>query len=247
VNLAGRTALVTGASSGIGAATSIALAEAGAHVVLTARNKDRLAATAAGIATASTTLAADLLDPAGLATVRAAAQRVDLLVHCAGRGWAGRFAAMPSHDIDTITRLNLAVPLQLTRAALPAMLERDRGHLVFVSSVAMIGVKNEAAYSASKAALRSFAAALRHEVDPSAIGITTVMPGAVNTPFFLLRGQPYHRRFPKMVDASQAAHAIVRAIQIAQSEVFIPRWLTIPARLSGALPAPFHRLANRFT
>ncbi|HEY6422474.1 MAG TPA: SDR family NAD(P)-dependent oxidoreductase [Pseudonocardiaceae bacterium] len=237
-------ALVTGGSSGIGAAIAEALAAAGYQLVVLGRDPDRLDVLARR--TGARALVADLCTPQGLARAAAAAAEVDLLVHSAGRGWAGELATMAEPDIDALVALNLTVPLRLTCAALPGMRERGRGHLVFVSSIAAVGVGGEAVYSATKAGLRAFAASLRHEVAAEGIGVTTLLPGAVNTPFFDRRGLAYDRRFPRQVDAAEVASALLRAVERGQAEVFIPRWLTVAARVQGAIPEVFHRLAQRF-
>jgi short-subunit dehydrogenase len=238
------TALVTGGSSGIGAAIAEALAAAGCQVVVLGRNRDRLDALARH--TGARALVADLATPEGLARAADAAAAVDLLVNSAGRGWAGDLARMPEPDLDALVALNLIVPLRLTRAALPGMRERGRGHLVFVSSIAAVGVGGEAVYAATKAGLRAFAASVRHEVAGDGISVTTVLPGAVRTPFFDHRGQPYDRRFPRQIDPAEVAAALVGALERGDPEVFVPRWLAVAARVQGALPDLFHRLARRF-
>jgi hypothetical protein len=244
MKLAGCAALVTGASSGIGAATADALAAAGARLVLTGTDADRLLAVARR--TGGTALLADLTDDAGLDRIQDAAAEVDLLVHSAGRGWAGEFAGMPTELIAELTALNLLAPLRLSRAALPAMRARGSGHLVFVSSIATVGVRNEAVYAATKAGLRAFAASLRHDVAADRVGVTAVFPGAVDTPFFGHRGRPYSRGFPRPVAPSVVAGALLDAVRRNRPEVFVPRWLSVPARINGALPETFHRLATRF-
>ncbi|MCI2418220.1 SDR family NAD(P)-dependent oxidoreductase [Saccharopolyspora sp. K220] len=235
----GRTALVTGASSGIGAATAAELAAAGCTVLLTGRDERRL--TEVAQRTGGQPVLADLTDPAGLDRVAAAARDVDLLVHSAGVGWAGELASMPAERIAALTEVNLTAPMLLTRAALPEMLRRRCGHIVFISSIAVVGVPGEEVYSATKAGLRAFAASIRHQTE---IGVTTVHPGAVRTPFF--DNRRYERRFPRMVSPEDVAVALVRAVQQGKPEVFVPKWLTVPARLQGALPEVFHRLARRF-
>jgi short-subunit dehydrogenase len=153
---------------------------------------------------------------------------------------------MAEPDIAALVALNLTVPIQLTRAALPGMRARGRGQLVFVSSIAAVGVGGEAAYAATKAGLRAFAASVRHEVAGQGIGVTTVLPGAVRTPFFDHRGAPYDRSFPRQLDPTEVASALLRAIERGRAEVFVPRWLTVAARVRGAAPELFHRLAQRF-
>ncbi|MBV9141944.1 MAG: SDR family NAD(P)-dependent oxidoreductase [Pseudonocardiales bacterium] len=238
------TALVTGGSSGIGAAIAQQLAAAGCQLVVLGRDAERLEALARR--TGAATLVADLLSPEGLSQAADTAAGVDLLVNSAGCGWAGDLAAMAEPDIDALVALNLLAPLRLARAALPGMRERGRGHLVFVSSIATVGVGGEAVYAATKAGLRAFAASVRHEVAEQGIGVTTLLPGAVRTPFFDHRGAPYDRRFPRQVASTQVASALLEGIERGAAEVFVPRWLTVPARLQGAVPELFHRLAAHF-
>lgn len=241
MTIAGRTALVTGASSGIGAATASALARAGCAVTLVGRDESKLAGIAAR--TGGAVLAADLTRPADLDRVAEAAGEIDLLVNNAGTGWAGDVDVMNPEDIHRLVALNLAAPMRLTTAALPHMTRRGVGHIVFVSSIAAVGVHGEAVYSATKAGLRAFAASVRYE---TRIGVTTVLPGAVDTPFFQRRGRPYDRGFPRQVPADLVARALCSAVERGRDEVFVPGWLTVAARIQGALPGAFHLLARRF-
>jgi uncharacterized protein len=237
-------ALVTGGSSGIGAAIAEGLAATGCRLVVLGRDSDRLDALARR--TGARALVADLSSAGGLSRAADAAADVDLLVNSAGRGWAGDLAAMAEPDIDALVALNLLAPLRLARAALPGMRERGRGQLVFVSSIAAVGVGGEAVYAATKAGLRAFATSIRHEVAGEGIGVTTLLPGAVRTPFFDHRGLAYDRRFPRQVNPAEVASALLQALERGDAEVFVPRWLTVPARLQGAVPELFHRLARRF-
>lgn len=242
--IAGWDALVTGGSSGIGAAIAERLAAAGCRLVVLGRNSERLDALSRR--TGARTVVADLTTSDGLSRASEVAQRVDLLVNSAGRGWAGDVTSMPELDVNALIALNLTAPLQLTRAALPGMRERGRGHLVFVSSIAVVGVGGEAVYAATKAGLRAYAASVRYEVAGQGIGVTTVAPGAVRTPFFDHRGLAYERRFPRQLDPDLVASALLRAMERGDPEVFVPRWLAVAARIHGAAPELFHRLARRF-
>jgi short-subunit dehydrogenase len=242
--ITGWNALITGGSSGIGAAIAEGLAAAGCAVVVLGRDPERLDALARRIHAQA--LVADLATPEGLVRAAEAAAEVDLLVNSAGLGWAGDVTAMAERDIDALVALNLTAPMRLTAAALPGMRARGHGQLVFVSSIAAVGVGGEAVYAATKAGLRAFAASVRHEVAGEGIGVTTLLPGAVRTPFFEHRGAPYDRRFPRQLDPAQVASALISAMARGEAEVFAPRWLTVAARVRGAAPELFHRLAQRF-
>jgi len=228
----GMRALVTGASSGIGAATADVLAAKGATVLRTSRT-----------ITGPSTFACDLAT--GVDPLVAWAGDVDLLVLNAGLGHAGPFADMPPAKIPELFTVNVVAHLALARALLPGMLARRRGHIVLVSSIAgAMGVADEAVYSATKAALRAFADALRLEV--RSVGVTVVHPGVIDTPFFDRRGTPYTRRRPRPIPPVNVAEALVAAVEHNRAEIFVPSWLRFPARLNGALPALVRTLQRRF-
>lgn len=233
--------VVTGASSGIGAAVALGLARRGHRLVLVGRDPDRLA----GIArrTGGTPVVADLREPGGMHAVRAAASGpVRLLVHAAGAGAAGPIQDVPPGAVADLTAVNLVAPMQLTAALLPGLLAGS-GAVAFVASVAALGVADEAVYSATKAGLRGFADALRVE---TGLVVTTVLPGAVDTPFFDRRGTPYGRAFPRPVSPERVAQALVRGVERGRAEVYVPWWLGAAARVHGVAPGTFARLSRRF-
>jgi short-subunit dehydrogenase len=242
--ITGCTALITGGSSGIGAAVADQLSAAGCRLVVLGRDSNRLDAVARR--TGARAVVADLCTPDGLTRAAEVAANVDLLVNSAGRGWAGDVAAMVAPDIDALVALNLTAPIQLTRAALPGMRARGRGQLVYVSSIAAVGVGGESVYAATKAGLRAFADSVRLEVAGEGIGVTTVLPGAVRTPFFDSRGLPYDRHFPRPIDAAEVASTLLGALERGDPEVFVPRWLSVAARVRGATPKLFYHLSHRF-
>ncbi len=246
-------ALVTGGSSGIGAALVAALVRRGANVACTGRSRAALDDIAAQ--TGAWTLAADLTkDGQPAAVVEAAVDHLgglDLLVSCAGSGWMGPYARMPTADIDLMVDLNLRAPLHLVRAALPHLLDAGRAGrtagVVLVGSIAgTVGVPDEAAYSAAKAGLAGLAEALRAELADQFVGVTLVTPGVVSTSFFTRRNRPYVRAWPRPIDAAQVADAILDGVARKRPEVLVPRWLALPARLHGGLPALYRSLARRF-
>ncbi|MEU7815058.1 SDR family NAD(P)-dependent oxidoreductase [Pseudonocardia sp. NPDC049154] len=240
MRVAERVALVTGASSGIGAAVAQRLAGDGARLVLTGRDPERLQQVAER--TGAKAVVADLA--AGVDTLLdALPARPALVVHCAGVGAAGPLEELSPARVDELLDLNLRAPIQLTRALLPGLRE-ERGHLVFVASIAALGVAGEAVYSATKAGLRGFADAVR--IEAPEVGVTTVLPGAVDTPYFGRRGREYDRRFPRPIRADRVAEEIVRGIRRGSVEVVTPRWLALGAKVHGAAPALFARASRRF-
>jgi short-subunit dehydrogenase len=248
VKLAGAVCLVTGASGGIGRAASRRLAARGARLVLLGRDRGALEAVAAPIG--GHVVPADLTggaadDIAERAT--AAFGRVDVLVNNAGIGWSGSFPQLEAAEARRLVATNLLAPILLTRALLPAMLERRHGHVVNVASiVGHTGSKDEAVYSATKAGLVAFTESIRQELRGSGVGVSLVTPGVIDTPFFDRRGTPYGRRWPRPVSPARVADAVVTAIERDRAELFVPGWLAGPARLRGALPELYRALASRF-
>ncbi|WP_406194064.1 SDR family NAD(P)-dependent oxidoreductase [Kitasatospora sp. NBC_01560] len=242
-------ALITGASSGIGAATAGLLGAAGWRLLLSGTDRARLDAVAAR--TGGRALPEDLAKPDGpqrLAEAALAAEgRVDALVASAGLGWRGPFAETPSDVLDRMIEVNLAAPLRLSRLLLPGMLERRRGRIVLVGSVAgQVGVRDEAAYAATKAGLAMFAESLWYELRGTGVGVRIVLPGPVDTPFFARRGTPYQRERPRPVAPELVAERVVATITTAADRPFVPGWLGFPARIHGAAPGVFRRMAARF-
>jgi short-subunit dehydrogenase len=240
--------LVTGASSGIGAAVARRLAHAGSQVVAVGRDVDRLARLSAE--TGATTVLTDLARPGAgrelAERVLARHPRVDALVSNAGVGWAGPFTAMPDPPIAELLAVNLLAPIELTRALLPGMC-RHGGHLVFVGSIAgRLGVGGEAVYAATKSGLDTFAASLRLELAAHGITVSVVVPGVVETPFFARRGQSYRRRRPRPLRPDRVAELLVDAMARDRAEVYAPGWLRLPVAVRGVLPAAYRRLAARF-
>jgi NAD(P)-dependent dehydrogenase (short-subunit alcohol dehydrogenase family) len=191
IDFAGRVAVVTGASTGIGRATAEALAELGARVVLAARDPDRLAAAMQGIGRPRDQVAGFPADLAEAAQVHALADftldtfgAVHVLVNNAGVFAPGYAWDIPLSEWEWVMRVNLWAPVLASRALLPHILAAGEGHIVNVASVGgLLGAAAQSPYVTSKHALVGFSKALRDDLalKGSAVGVTCVCPGAVAT------------------------------------------------------------------
>jgi short-subunit dehydrogenase len=245
VDLHGARCLLTGGSSGIGRAAASALAAKGAHVVVAGRDAVRTRAVAGEVG--GTPVVADLGDSPQVARLALEAGPIDVLVNNAGSGSATPFAEIAPETIGELISLNLTASLLLTRSLLPGMLDRGRGHVVMIASVAgHVGVRNEAAYAATKAGLITFAESLQQELAGTPIGVSIVSPGVVDTPFFDRRGRSYERRRPRPLPPERVAEAIVLAIERNRAEIVVPRWLAFPIRLHGVAPGLYRWAATRW-
>lgn len=248
---AGRTraALVTGASSGIGAAVARRFSAQGWRLVLSGRDAERLRRVAE--AAPAEVFPADLTRPGAERELTRFAvghtRRLDLLVAGAGVGWAGDFTAMPPPALDEVVEVDLLATLRLVRQVVPHMVEAGSGRVVLIGSLAgTVAVRGEAVYSAAKAGLAAFADALRYELRGSGVAVSLVVPGVVDTPFFDRRGAPYRRSWPRPVPPERVAGAVWSAVSRGRDEVYVPGWLRVPARVRGAAPGLYRRLAAVF-
>ena len=215
------TALVTGATSGIGLELSRLLARAGHGLVLVARDADALRRTAeelraAGVAVA--TVEADLSSAGATARVLDAVAaygiEVDVLVNNAGHGMAGRFEALDLADQLAMIQLNAAALVHLTGLFLPAMLTRRRGHVLNVASIAAFQpLPGQAVYAATKAFVLAFSSALALELAGSGVGVTTLCPGPTATGFARRAGGAPLFRGARAMSAAAVARAGCRAME----------------------------------
>jgi NADP-dependent 3-hydroxy acid dehydrogenase YdfG len=188
--LSGRTALVTGASRGIGAAVARRLGAAGARVVLLARNAEALRTLAGDIGAGAVAVPCDLSDSGAAEVARSALGRIgveapDIIVNN-----AGAFFVTPAHETTVgafrdMLELNLTAPFAVVRAFLSAMRARGSGHLVTIGSIAdRVAFPGNAAYAASKFGLRALHEVLRAELKGSGVRVSLVSPGPVDTPLW---------------------------------------------------------------
>jgi short-subunit dehydrogenase len=218
-------AVVTGASSGIGAALSERLARDGRDLVIVARRKERLEALAKRLHADSgvdvEVMAVDLTEPPQLQRVVDRLRddaRIDLLVNNAGFGGYGPFAELEPAFADRLIGVHVRAPMRLTRAALPGMLSRGRGAVVNVASLLALSgplhapMSGRATYVGAKAFLMSFTQALAVELEGSGVQAMVVLPGMVETEFFSTRrgGDPAE----SLMSAADVAQAIVVGLEL---------------------------------
>ena len=188
--LTGRTALVTGASRGIGLATARALGGAGARVALLARSADALREHAQSLGAGALAVPCDLLDGAQIAQSIDRVLQVfegapDILVLNAGVFSLGKVGEMPPVEFGTTLALNLVAPYTLLHAFIPRMQARGRGHVVTIGSIAdRVAYPENGAYAASKFGARALHQVVRTELGGSGVRASLVSPGPVNTPLW---------------------------------------------------------------
>lgn len=251
----GKVALVTGASSGIGAEIAKALAARGARVLLVARGREGLERTGAGIISGDAiAMPADLSD---LADVKRLASEVlaghgapDILVNNAG---AGRWRAIDENDpgeAQEAVALPYLAAFELTRELVPAMIARGSGHILnMTSAAAFVTIPGATAYGVARWAMRAFSYQLEEDLHGTGVGVSLLVPTEVDSPYF--DNNPGSReRIPRIakltgtLDEADVAAAAIKAIERERRELIIP-WRGY--LLIKTTPAPLMRLLMRRT
>ncbi len=181
MELAGTKALLTGATGGLGRAIATALAGRGASLSLSGRSAEALEQLAAELpGEGHGVLPADLAQPGAAEKLAAEAGAVDVLVANAGLPGTGRLPEYSSERLEGTLRVNLEAPMHLARALEAGMVERGRGHMVFISSLSgKSATPLSSVYNATKFGLRGFALGLRADLDPLGVGVSIVSPGTI--------------------------------------------------------------------
>jgi len=247
----GRVALVTGASSGIGAATARVLAGAGLRVALCARRKDRLEHLATELTARGGVVSAHAVDVTDALAVRAMVDevvarwgRLDVLVNNAGRGFSATVEQTTAEELRALMELNVVAALGATQAVLPIMRRQGSGHIINISSVVgRRSVPYRAAYSATKFALGALSEALRVELTGTGIRVTLVYPiRTAQTEFSQAEVQKVPSRpMGPVQSAERVARSILRCVRRPRPEVY-PYW---PVRILAVMSVIAPGLVDR--
>lgn len=247
--VAGKRIVVTGASSGIGAASAERLARAGAEVVLVARREDELAERVEAIRAAGGTASYEVADLADVSAIDDLIARleadggVDVLVNNAGHSIRRPILRSRMHDYERQITLNYLAPVRLTLGLLPAMIARGDGHIVNVATWAVMlpGAPLFAGYVASKSALTAFGDSLHAELASKGVTVTTVFPPLVRTPMIAptaaFDGAP-------SLSAEEVAEWVLRAVVHRPREI-APRVSHIFRMVDAAIPGIARRAVTR--
>ncbi len=253
--LIGKVAVVTGASSGIGAATAKALAREGTRVALLARRENQLEEVADEIRRIpghAMVCQADVTDRVAVQEVVDRVlrewKRIDLLVNNAGRGLAAPFEATTAEELRALMEVNLVGVLIVTQAILPGMLKAGSGHIINISSVAgRRGFPLRSAYNATKFALVGLSESLRQELRGTGVHVSIVFPIYTESEFHRVevkKAEP--KRYGPVQTAEQVARAIVRCAKSPRPEVYPYPRARILAVLSALAPGFVDRMAEQF-
>jgi short-subunit dehydrogenase len=223
MELAGRKALLTGATGGLGRAIATALAQRGAGVALSGRKAEALEALAAELpGEGHRVIAADLAEPGAAERLAVDAGDVDLLVANAGLPGAGRMEDFSAEEVKRALRVNLEAPMLLGQALYPAMLAKGSGHLVFVASLAgKAPSPRSAIYNATKFGLRGFALGLRSDLAPEGVGVSIVSPGFIREAGMFAESGASPPPGLGTSTPEQVAKATLRAIEADKVEVAV--------------------------
>jgi short-subunit dehydrogenase len=266
---AGGTAAVTGAASGIGEALAHALAARGSDLVLLDRDAERLAGVAGGLRARYpqgkvSTYVVDLADDEAAQAVgaRLATEHpeITLLVNNAGVALGGRFDQVTLEEFDWVLAINFRAVVRLTHALLPVLKAHPGAHLVNVSSIfGIFAPPGQAAYAASKFAVRGFSESVRHELAQDGVGVTVVHPGGIRTRIAesartgsgvsQAEVDEGKKQFAKLlrIPPEKAAAQIIAAVEKRRPRLLIGSSAKIPDVLVRLLPGSYWKLVARGT
>jgi short-subunit dehydrogenase len=235
----GATALITGATGGLGSAIARALHAQGATVLLSGRRAELLEELVGELGDRARSLPGDLSDADDVRRLADEAGRVDVLVANAGLPGSGQLGEYTPEQIDRVIDVNLRSAIHLTHTLLPGMLERRHGHLVYISSMSgKVASAGAALYNATKFALRGFSLALHEDLRGTGVGCTTVFPGFIQDAGMWAQAELETPPGSGIRRPSDVADAVVKAIRKNPYELDVSGPLPrVGAWLTGGMPA----------
>jgi short-subunit dehydrogenase len=248
MDLSGRTALLTGATGGLGRAIAEALAARGATVALSGRNADALQELAGELpGEGHLALPADLAEPGAALKLVADAGNVDVLVANAGLPASGKLDGFSQEEVERALRVNLEAPVRMARELIPSMQQRGEGHLVFVSSISGKAATARASlYAATKFGLRGFALCLREDLREAGVGVSVITPGAIREAGMFADSGAKPPPGLGTGSPEQVAAAVVESIERNRAEISVaPRRQRVLAKVAMIAPELSGKVAGR--
>jgi short-subunit dehydrogenase len=262
LDLSGKTAVVTGAGSGIGRALALGLAARGCHLALSDIRPATLEPLAAELAPRGLRISCHALDVADReqvaafpAVVAASHPSADLLFNNAGVALAGRFDEVSEQDFEWLLSINFHGLVRMTRAFLPVLKQRPEAHIVNIASLfSIVAAAGQTAYCSSKFAVRGFSEALRQELDGSSVGISVVCPGGVATRIAVdarvghavdaAAVQTMQQRSAKLLSLppEKAAETILRGVERRAPRIIVGNDAKAGVFLERLMPTGYYRL-----
>ena len=247
MELRGTTALLTGATGGLGRTIARALADRGVSLVLSSRKEAELQGLASSLPGEHRSAVADLAKPGAALTLAGGAGEVDILVANAGLPGSGRLDDLKSEDVERAVRVNLEGPMLMAHALLPRMLERRSGHIVMVGSLSGLApTARQSVYNGTKFGLRGFTLGLREDLRGSSVGASLVAPGFVREAGMFADSKASTP--PGMGTASphEVGAAVVEAIEKDRGEITVAPWRQVQAaKFAGRHPELAGRASNK--
>lgn len=257
MKLHGKVIVITGASSGIGEQIALQAASLGAAPVLMARSEEKLRQLKDQIISRFSVpchyYVLDVSDEAMVkdtfARVLEEAGHIDVLINNAGFGIFDTFADASLHDVKEMFNVNVFGLVACTKAVLPAMIERNSGHIINIASLAgKIATPKSSAYSATKHAVLGFTNSLRMELGETNIRVTAVNPGPIQTNFFHIadKSGTYVKSVGRyMLKPEYVASRIIQVIGTNKREVNLPGWMSIGPIIFSLFPSLFEKIAGK--
>jgi short-subunit dehydrogenase len=247
MELRGKTVLLTGATGGLGRAIAAALADRGARLILSSRKPEELDQLASSLpGSGHRTIVSDLAEAGAGLRLLAEAGEIDVLVANAALPASGKLDSFTAEQIDRALRVNLEVPVQMTRELIPVFTARGSGHFLYISSISgKTATARASLYAATKFGIRGFALCLRDDLRPAGVGVSVVSPGTIGgAGMFADSGASA----PPLIGTGtpeQVGAAVVTAIERNRGEVTVaPLRQRVLARFAANAPELSSRLAG---